>query len=1365
MAERMKLLLKGRGGYPFADPLVNRNPDDLDQPQPAGGIKLARHHVIPFETLVKSWNAAVENGYNKSPGLRAALVKFVDTVVDKLETLDYTDQEKLNFPRIREFAETFRDPGSEFGDDGITPEGLDDIHSILTWLPGNLFVGPDNQNRTDDPGPKVESGSARIIGQETLAKRTAAFGSLDKFSKKPKGGGMEEDGVQGFKGLVEAFTPNRLWPLKNADWEKVGAKYRVRPVGVLAGTAAEPSAPAPEPGLPQEVDFVVIGGIRLDLDIWSDESGYRFRGVTAENIRMADLLDWFGENWGVAGEIPEGLRSFDLQYLTIEVLTIPGGSEEWEFTAATEVRLGGTVMDLLVGFRRSTPAGGGASTFSLSADAGFTAAVEGAEARLWFSGAIARTGSGVWELAASLESEGQALTLGHLAAAFGIDVPADLEPFVPSFGSVSFVYRLPVGTAAPGSLVVSAVVGRVGVVVASVPDGTGPGVARLVAVRGAVGARASDLPLVGESIPADLDVVVTGVNFCYPDRVWPVAQVRALNAVVAGLPGAAQGLLPVLLDEALQRGLLVWGLLTMGGQALPPLVRRPGGTGAAALAQGGTDEPVPPDTSGGAVVLGHERAVVAGRQRGDSAQELDQVFGPVRIRRVSLGYAKGRLFVAFDATVAVGPLVVDLVGLGLGIDKDFGVFPVLQGAAVEMVYKGPPRVEIAGAFVRLDLGPDFDVAMAGAGRVDIQNLFALQVAGSWARNREGWTSLFAYAELVAGRTSVNGLFAIGPVTVTGIALGFGINSTVRIPTVTDIQTFPLVKRLGTAPSTPGDEVPPLTPGQALAELVGPGGWVTPAQGRYWIAGGVQFTVYKFIEARVLALVEWGQGGWKAMLAGSTTLSLPPTVPGKDSREAPSLPDAGTALASIGSMGQVIVDFVFVYDSALGRFSMDAVIAKGSYILDPAAELTGGISLYVWGKDLPEQGIGKGFVLSAGGYHPRFRLPAYYPRPPRIGMVWERGPVTLKAQAYAALTDGAFMIGGSFAAVYDQGHNIQLQAWFTAHLDALVQWKPFYADLALGLSIGVAATVKVLFVRVRVSLEVGVSLQLWLPPIGGRAKVKVWFISFTIGFGADRQGPPPIPWEQFRIQLPAPLRTAPKDGCTLPDVTAGESEARAAAGAPQLMRMDGFTVAVESAVPASKITVDGKLFAGSEDARVDIRPMRLAGVVSEQRVRLLDPQGESHDVTYWEAAGWKITAVRDGLPQALWGKPLARPDQALGQPGLVAGCLTGLSLTVPPPKLGPSVGPVSAAALDVEPVLPPGNTPLRDTAVAGKSPVPGSVAAITGTLTQTATTRTKVHQALAALGAAPGSDGPLDRYAVLAGRTLTDPPLLTAPGTR
>jgi hypothetical protein len=473
------------------------------------------------------------------------------------------------------------------------------------------------------------------------------------------------------------------------------------------------------------------------------------------------------------------------------------------------------------------------------------------------------------------------------------------------------------------------------------------------------------------------------------------------------------------------------------------------------------------------------------------------------------------------------------------------------------------------------------------------------------------------------------------------------------------------------------------------------------------------------------------------------------------------------LTFIGSMGQVIVDFIFVFDSALGRFSMDAVIAEGSYILDKAAQLTGGISLYVWGKNLPERGIGKGFVLSAGGYHPQFPVPGYYPRPPRIGWVWERGPITMKAQAYAALTDGAFMIGGAFAAVYDWHHGIQVQAWFTAHLDALVQWKPFYADLALGLSIGVSATVKVLFVRIRVSLELGVELQLWLPPIGGRAKVKVWFVSFNLGFGADREGAPPVPWAQFRIQLPAPLRSAPKEGCELPDVTTGESEARAAADAPVLVRNDGFTVAVESALPASMITIGGELFAGSDQELVDIRPMRLAGVVCEQRVQLLDPQGVSHKWTHWEKEGWSFEEDRDGVPKSLWGRPVQDPKEALNPEGLVPNRLTGVTIKVPAPELGPGVGPVSSEALKVTPNLPDGQMPLTDSAVAGPAPVPveDSVGRITSTLLETADARAAVHRALAALGVAPDSDGPLERYAVLAGSTLTAPPYLTATSSR
>lgn len=1278
--------------------------------------------MIPFETLVKAWNAAIENGYNvKGSALRGGLEEFADTVVGKLETLDYTDQEKLNFPRIREFVATFKDPDSSYGSDGITLDGLDDIHSILTWIPGNLFVGPDNQNRTDDPGPKAESGSARIIGQETLTKRTEAFARLDRFSKKPKGAGMERDGVAGIKGLIEAFTPDRVWPLKAADWAKDGAKYYVRPAGALSVAVAEPPASAPALGMPQGVDFVVIGGIRLDLDTWSDESGYVLRGVTAETVRMADLLDWFGENWGVAGGIPEGLRSFDLQYLTIEVLTIPGGPEEWEFTAATEVRLGDTVMDLLVCFRHSTPAGGGASTFSLSADAGFTAAVEGTDTRLWFSGAIAKTGSGAWELSASLESNGQDLTLAQLAAAVGIDVPADLEPFVPSLSSASFAYRLPVGTAA-GSLVVSAVVGRVGVVVASVPEGTGSAVARLVAVRGAVGARASDLPLVGESIPADRDVVVTGVQFCYADRAWPVGQVRALNAVVAGLPGAAQGLLPVLLDEALQGGLLIWGSLTMGGQALAPLVWRPNSTGAAALPQGWIDDPAPLDASEGAVVLGRERAAVAGRQRSDSAQELDQVFGPVRIRRVSLGYAKGRLFVAFDATLTLGPVALDMIGLGLAVDQDFTVTPVLAGAGVRIAV---PPLKVTGVLeVRQD--PAYEIYIAGLVAVEA-GFFAMQAAGSYARSTGGWASVFLFGEAAAK----GGVALFGPpaFTVTGLSGGFGVNSSVRVPKIEELPVFPLIARL--------DGRPEATPKEILDALTD---WVRPADGQYWGAIGVQFTTFKFIDTKALALVEFGRE-LNVMLLGRTSITFPRNAaPGKKVH------------------ARLDLDLKLAYQQSQGLLSLDVAVGAGSFIFDPACRLTGGIAVYVW-----TAGTNAGdFVLSVGGYHPTFEknLPErhpHYPRPARLGFTWSPdSKIMVKAEGYTALTPGAFMIGGRLAATYTSG---LLSAWFTAYLDVLIQWNPFYLEMALGISIGVAFTIKVWFVKVRVSISVGINLALWTPPFGGRVTVKVWFISFSFDIGSKRDQPPVANWSEVRAQLPAPLAITPEQGL-LADVDAGELAARRAIEAAVLVSGDGFVFTTESALPATHVYLNDAL-KGTADPAIAIRPMRRTGVTSEHRVTLWRNNGSQP----FTPVNWTITVLRKDVASALWGAPLNKPGDALDEDTLLTKRLSGLRFEVPGPVLDPDAktGPITSQALGVEKVNPDSKLTGRPGQTAGPAPATasGSIGTIARTIGVKQLRRDAAYAAMARLGVAPGANGPRAKYATIAADTLVRSPLLTA----
>jgi hypothetical protein len=245
-------------------------------------------------------------------------------------------------------------------------------------------------------------------------------------------------------------------------------------------------------------------------------------------------------------------------------------------------------------------------------------------------------------------------------------------------------------------------------------------------------------------------------------------------------------------------------------------------------------------------------------------------------------------------------------------------------------------------------------------------------------------------------------------------------------------------------------------------------------------------------------------------------------------------------------------------------------------------------------------------------------------------------------------------------------------------------------------------------------------------------------------------------------VPAPLAIAPRAGL-LADVAPEETRNRATDDRPLLVSSAGFVVTTESVVPASKITLNGTTVWGADSGRISIRPMRTTDVVSEHRVTV-----QRNGSTYQPGQhGWAVDPITQGLPRALWGQPLDRPADALKEDGQIPGCGAGIRFAVPPPQPGSALGPVAAAALDVD-GLPDAAIPLRDGTAVGPVPVPDatSVARITDPTTgiaasATASRRTDLHKGLAALGVAPGSDGPLTRYAAIAGTTFTDPPMTTA----
>ncbi|MCX4340525.1 MAG: hypothetical protein OSJ72_12875 [Lachnospiraceae bacterium] len=173
--------------------------------------------------------------------------------------------------------------------------------------------------------------------------------------------------------------------------------------------------------------------------------------------------------------------------------------------------------------------------------------------------------------------------------------------------------------------------------------------------------------------------------------------------------------------------------------------------------------------------------------------------------------------------------------------------------------------------------------------------------------------------------------------------------------------------------------------------------------------------------------------------------------------------------------------------ASGVFGVEIAVGKSSYLLCPDCHITGGAALYTWFAPSEHQGD---FVLTIGGYHPAFAVPAHYPKVNRVGIAWQVSrEVSLKGEAYFALTPSCAMAGANLSVTYENG---DLKAWFTAWANLLVAWKPFHFLAEIGVNLGVSYRLNLLFCHKTLTVSIGGSLRLWGPPTGGSVEIHLPF---------------------------------------------------------------------------------------------------------------------------------------------------------------------------------------------------------------------------------------------------------------------------------
>ncbi|MEU8547141.1 DUF6603 domain-containing protein [Streptomyces roseoverticillatus] len=1065
----------------------------------------------------------------------------------------------------------------------------------------------------------------------------------------------------------------------------------------------------------------VVPGIELSQVVLtvSHQTGVTLAGLAARWTLDAGVLDVAG-TWSSAGgwaftahavalqpaavmghlgiDVPEALRD-----LTIEELAVAFDTQgHFTFACTTTLTVGEIPLSLTVTV--VTDRDGGST--QVSGILRLTVPLDDETERV-LEFAVDYSGDPTGRTLTARWAGTPGITSREIAAALGLPIPAGVPAgLLPTLTSACLRYE----TRAGRLLLAATTEAGGGIVVASVP---GPPRALVLLVAANLSdlrpTRLSQLPLVGDQVPQSADVGLTGIQFLVAGNALTTTQVQQVNADLDAV-GWSGGKLPGT-GSGLPKGAVLTLPYEIAGQAQDPLAVSFGGGGRKQLAV---------------------RNASAGGPESAAWVDIGRSFGPLHLQRIGAGFDSGKVLVMFDASMGAAGFTLGVTGLGIALDLDtMSAEPRLQGLSVDL-RRNP--LHIAGALVNRQPPPEhYKVLVEGMLVVEMPRFGALAL-GAYQRRDDGMTSFFAFGRL-------KGTFGgPPPFRVTGFALGFGYNSSVRVPEQAEISGFPLVAGLdGDLPDDPLKTLPLLTGGASP--------WVSPAEGQIWLAGGIDFTSFEFVQARVLLLLEAGNALTLALIG----------------RADASFPRKGTKkYARIG------VDLRIVYQSARGELAATAQLVD-SYVIDPSCVLTGGFAFYSWFGPSPHAGD---FVLTVGGYHPDYKpVPSHYPLVPRLGFTWSLGSaVTVSGGAYFALTPNAVMAGGSLDVRYKAGN---VEAWLTAQANLLIQWAPLH--FRAGISVRVGARVKLLFT---VSGELGASLDLWGPPTGGTVTAKFVFIKVTVKFGADPSGPAALTWDEFRGQLlppQAPLTAHAITGLlTDPDADPVLRAARIEAGEePWLADPSGFSFAVSTVVPTARARFNTRDPEGG--GTVDIRPMKTKGIDGLLHVTVEYSNTRRRQVASWRSLPnedkWQIDAEHGTVPFALWGDPDVPQDKTLGQDPLLDH-LTGLRITVPPPRVnGQDLGPIAERDLAREKLHPDAALPLDPQAGPTGSPAElaeplgSGVGVLADRIAGLATgsARTRMHAVLA--GLCPGIPLPNGTVSDFAEQARTagldaDPLLLT-----
>ncbi|KAF1949171.1 hypothetical protein CC80DRAFT_429797, partial [Byssothecium circinans] len=428
-------------------------------------------------------------------------------------------------------------------------------------------------------------------------------------------------------------------------------------------------------------------------------------------------------------------------------------------------------------------------------------------------------------------------------------------------------------------------------------------------------------------------------------------------------------------------------------------------------------------------------------------------FGPLSIANFGFSFADQTFSLHLDATLQIGPIGFGVLGLKFDflipqkatIDDILHISPDTHIDGLKAEFDQPPII-VAGLFEKTDgiwrggvdvsMEPYTFMAVGSYGNMYEDDQGRVWAEGTPAPQPPSKTAPSSFKSVFFYGALDGPIVDLGFMEVVAVKLGFGYNTFLRNPDLTNMSAFPMLKDQANAlaPGSSNSQNPLILLSSFCQGDAQNPAWVTPKNDILWFAVGMTIVAFEMLTVTAIVLVQ---------VQPSVILDI--------------FADAVAAMPGDGTKADdsfVYVEFQIVasVDFERGSMIVDGKLTPNSFILDPACHLGGQFGMRYWFGNSIYAGD---WVYTVGGYHPAYKAPPQYPVCDRLSISWSiDSNLSVTGSAYFAITPKAAMGGGALHAVFSLG---PLDAHFDAYADFLITFNKFYFQGDVGLSVGVGFT--------------------------------------------------------------------------------------------------------------------------------------------------------------------------------------------------------------------------------------------------------------------------------------------------------------------